>query len=110
MKCELHRCLFCICVNVNSLNSFQCELTFDEEALRSIAHLAMERKTGARGLRAIMEKILLDPMFEIPGSDITGVHISKDVVQGSAHPTYVRQGDKPTEDEESSHGARAINS
>lgn len=69
----------------------------------------MERKTGARGLRAIMEKILLDPMFEIPGSDITGVHISKDVVEGSAHPTYVRQGEK-SEDEVSSQGARAINS
>ncbi|OQR68920.1 ATP-dependent Clp protease ATP-binding subunit clpX-like [Tropilaelaps mercedesae] len=92
------------------LSMDKCELTFDEAALRSIAHLAMERKTGARGLRAIMEKILLDPMFEIPGSDIAGVHISKDVVEGTAPPTYVRQGEKTAEDEESSHGARAINS
>lgn len=90
--------------------SSQCELTFDEQALRSIAHMAMERKTGARGLRAIMEKILLDPMFEIPGSDITGVHISKGVVEGSANPTYVRQTEKPSEDEESTQGARAFNS
>lgn len=43
------------------------DLSFTEDALRAIARLALERKTGARGLRAILESILLEPMFEIPG-------------------------------------------
>src|SRR5690606_28910175 len=42
------------------------ELEFDDEALRLIAHKAMERKTGARGLRSIVEEILLDVMYELP--------------------------------------------
>jgi hypothetical protein len=43
------------------------ELTFTDDALRAIAKRAIERKTGARGLRSIMEDILLDTMFELPG-------------------------------------------
>lgn len=43
------------------------DLTFTPDALRAISRLALERKTGARGLRAILETILLEPMFEIPG-------------------------------------------
>lgn len=66
------------------------ELTFEPEALRAIAHLAMERKTGARGLRAIMETILLEPMFEIPGSDVTSVHITHDCAMGKCAPLYIR--------------------
>ena len=72
--------------------------------------MAMERKTGARGLRAIMEKILLEPMFEIPGSDITGVHISKEAAEGSSAATYVREVKEKEETEEPSEGARAVNS
>ncbi|XP_025196560.1 ATP-dependent Clp protease ATP-binding subunit clpX-like, mitochondrial [Melanaphis sacchari] len=49
------------------------ELTFTDEALRSIASQALEKKTGARGLRAILECILLDSMFEIPRSNIVSV-------------------------------------
>ncbi|XP_035207146.1 ATP-dependent Clp protease ATP-binding subunit clpX-like, mitochondrial isoform X1 [Stegodyphus dumicola] len=66
------------------------ELAFTEDALKTIAHSAMERKTGARGLRAIMETILLEPMFEIPGSDIVTVRVTKDVVLGKCPPFYVR--------------------
>ncbi|XP_064474701.1 ATP-dependent Clp protease ATP-binding subunit clpX-like, mitochondrial isoform X2 [Ornithodoros turicata] len=66
------------------------ELTFAPEALRAIAHQAMERKTGARGLRAIMETILLDPMFEIPGSDVATVHISNEAAMGHCAPLYIR--------------------
>ncbi|XP_018495331.1 ATP-dependent Clp protease ATP-binding subunit clpX-like, mitochondrial [Galendromus occidentalis] len=88
----------------------KCELTFDDAALRSIAHMAMERKTGARGLRAIMEKILLEPMFEIPGSDVTGVHISKEAAEGTAAATYVREANNKEDAEESTEGARAFNS
>lgn len=75
------------------------DLTFSPEALLSIARLAMERKTGARGLRAIMETLLLDPMFEIPGSDVMSVHITEDVVNGKSAPVYIR-GKPVTQDEE----------
>lgn len=66
------------------------ELSFSHDALRAIAQHAMERKTGARGLRAIMESILLEPMFEIPGSDILSVHITEDVVLGNNQPLYIK--------------------
>jgi len=45
------------------------ELEFEEEALKEIAKSAMERKTGARGLRSIIESIMLDIMFELPSRD-----------------------------------------
>jgi len=57
------------------------ELAFDKDALEAIADQAIERNTGARGLRAIMEEILGPIMFEIPGSAVTGtVRITKAVV------------------------------
>ena len=68
----------------------QVELTFTPDALRAIAKQALDRKTGARGLRAIIENILLEPMFEIPGSDVTCVHITADVVNGLYSPIYTR--------------------
>ncbi|KAI7697606.1 ATP-dependent Clp protease ATP-binding subunit clpX-like [Sarcoptes scabiei] len=64
------------------------ELTFDNQALRRIAKVAMERKTGARGLRAILENVLLEPMFEIPGTSIKKVHITEDCVIGIKKPDY----------------------
>jgi ATP-dependent Clp protease ATP-binding subunit ClpX len=66
------------------------DLSFTPDALRAISRLALERKTGARGLRAILETILLEPMFEIPGSDITAVHINEDVVMDRHLPIYTR--------------------
>ncbi|XP_054714098.1 LOW QUALITY PROTEIN: ATP-dependent Clp protease ATP-binding subunit clpX-like, mitochondrial [Uloborus diversus] len=75
------------------------ELAFTEDALKTIAHSAMERKTGARGLRAIMENILLEAMFEIPGSDIITVRVTRDVVLGQCSPLYVR-GLKPEKKED----------
>lgn len=66
------------------------ELSFTEDSLRTIARLAMERKTGARGLRAIMETILLEPMFDIPGSDIVAVRVTGDVVSGESSPIYIK--------------------
>ncbi|MHB2265550.1 ATP-dependent Clp protease ATP-binding subunit ClpX [Aliihoeflea sp. PC F10.4] len=66
------------------------ELTFHESALSAIAKKAIERKTGARGLRSIMESILLDTMFELPALEgVQEVVISDDVVQGSARPLYI---------------------
>ena len=65
-------------------------LEFREEALRAIARKAIERKTGARGLRSIMEGILMDTMFDIPtASDIEEVVINEDVVNDNAAPLVV---------------------
>uniref|UniRef100_A0A8C7L6T6 Caseinolytic mitochondrial matrix peptidase chaperone subunit X n=1 Tax=Oncorhynchus kisutch TaxID=8019 RepID=A0A8C7L6T6_ONCKI len=66
----------------------KCELNVTPDALRAIARLALERKTGARGLRSIMEKLLLEPMFEVPHSDIMAVELNEDVVQGKSVPVY----------------------
>ncbi len=66
------------------------ELTFHEDALRAISKRAIERKTGARGLRSIMESILLDTMFELPALDgVREVVISDEVVNGNARPLYI---------------------
>ncbi|MGB8314222.1 MAG: ATP-dependent Clp protease ATP-binding subunit ClpX [Aestuariivirga sp.] len=66
------------------------KLTFPEEALRSIARRAIERKTGARGLRSIMELILLDTMFDLPTMNgVEEVVISKEVVDGDAKPLLI---------------------
>ena len=63
------------------------KLEFDDDALRSLAKMALKRKTGARGLRAILEHLMLDVMYEVPQrSDITNCRITKDVVEGRAHP------------------------
>jgi ATP-dependent Clp protease ATP-binding subunit ClpX len=66
------------------------DLGFAEEALGAIARKAIERKTGARGLRSIMESILLDTMFDLP--DLKGVEevvISTQDVEGIARPLYI---------------------
>ncbi len=66
------------------------KLTIPEEALKSIARRAIERKTGARGLRSIMENILLDTMYDLPGMDgVEEVVISKEVVDGQAKPLLI---------------------
>ena len=67
------------------------ELTFHEGALKAITKLAMERKTGARGLRSIMEGILLDTMFDLPSLDgVEEVVISEEVVNGKdVRPLYI---------------------
>lgn len=68
----------------------QVELSFHEEALRAIARKAIERKTGARGLRSILEAILLDTMYELPGlKGVKEVVISPEVVAGQARPLYI---------------------
>ena len=75
------------------------KLTFHDDALRAIANKAIERKTGARGLRSIMEKILLDTMFELPTLEgVQEVVISSDVVEGKARPLYIyAERDHPKE-------------
>jgi len=66
------------------------QLEFTDDALHSIAVKAIERKTGARGLRSILEGILLDTMFDLPSMDgVDEVHIDRDVVEGRKEPVRV---------------------
>ena len=66
------------------------QLTFADDALHAIAKKAIERKTGARGLRSILEAILLDTMYELPSFEgIEEVAISGEVVDGQAKPLYI---------------------
>jgi ATP-dependent Clp protease ATP-binding subunit ClpX len=75
------------------------ELAFHEDAVRAIALKAIERKTGARGLRSIMEGILLDTMFDLPSLEgVQEVVISDEVVNGNARPLYI-YSDKSVEKE-----------
>jgi len=69
-------------------------LTFEEEALKLIAQKALDRKTGARGLRSILEEILLDIMYELPELAGYEVVITEDVVLSDAKPLYIK--DKKT--------------
>jgi ATP-dependent Clp protease ATP-binding subunit ClpX len=65
-------------------------LTFADDALAGISRRAIDRKTGARGLRSIMEGILLDTMFDLPGlKGVEEVVISQEVVEGSARPLRI---------------------
>jgi ATP-dependent Clp protease ATP-binding subunit ClpX len=65
-------------------------LAFTEDALTSIAEKAIQRKTGARGLRSIMESILLDTMFELPGLEsVEEVVVNGEVAEGRAQPLYI---------------------
>ena len=66
------------------------QLTFSEESLAGIARRAVERKTGARGLRSIMEDILLETMFDLPGfKGVEEIVISPEVIEGSARPLRI---------------------
>lgn len=69
----------------------QVELTFDNEALKAIASFAIKKKMGARGLRAIIEDLLLEPMFETPESDIISVHITEQCAKGFEKPQYKKK-------------------
>ncbi|WP_299376432.1 ATP-dependent Clp protease ATP-binding subunit ClpX [uncultured Tateyamaria sp.] len=65
-------------------------LTFTEDALSAIAKRAIERKTGARGLRSILEDILLDTMFELPGLEsVTEVVVNEEAVNSDAAPLMI---------------------
>ena len=73
------------------------DLMFEEEAIRIVAHRAAERNSGARGLRAMMESILLPIMFDIPDrNDITAVVITEAAARGESEPAYVLEAiEKP---------------
>ncbi len=68
------------------------ELEFEEEAFRAIAHLAIERKTGARGLRAIVESIMMQPMYELPSDkSAERIVITAKYVRGEEPVTVIRK-------------------
>ncbi len=73
------------------------EVDFREDGLRAIAEKAMERKTGARGLRSILEGVLLDSMYNIPSrTDVSKVVIDESVIRGDSEPLLVYQSNEPT--------------
>ena len=68
------------------------DLRFADDALKAIAHEAIGRKTGARGLRSIIERALLDTMFEIPGeSDVRSCKVTREVITEGAKPELIRE-------------------
>ncbi|GHD29751.1 ATP-dependent Clp protease ATP-binding subunit ClpX [Parahalioglobus pacificus] len=72
------------------------EVDFREDGLRAVAEKAMERKTGARGLRSILEGVLLDSMYNIPSrDDVAKVVIDESVIRGDSEPLLVYQNSEP---------------
>jgi len=68
------------------------DLVFEDAALRAIAKKALERNTGARGLRSILENVLLETMYELPSAkDIGTVTITEAVITGSAKPLIAQE-------------------
>ncbi len=73
-----------------------CELEFRDDALRTVARKAMERKTGARGLRTILEQMLLDTMYDLPSMDnVRRVVVDEAVVTGESAPYMLFEGGEP---------------
>ena len=70
-----------------------CQIEFRDDALRNVAKKSMERKTGARGLRSIMENVLLDTMYDLPSTDgVTKVVIDSGVITGESKPLMIYEG------------------
>ena len=71
-----------------------CELEFNEDALSAVARKAMDRKTGARGLRSIIEHVLLDTMYNLPSmDDVSKVVVSEGVITGESEPLLIYEGE-----------------
>ena len=72
------------------------ELEFREDALAAVARRAMKRKTGARGLRTILESVLLDTMYDLPSSSSAKkVVLDEAVVNGETKPYVIHESDEP---------------
>ena len=65
-------------------------LTFEDSALRAVAQKAIKRKTGARGLRSIMEESLLDIMYELPELEGYEVIVTEEVINNGVKPLYIK--------------------
>lgn len=73
-----------------------CEIEFRDDALRAVARKAMERKTGARGLRTILEQVLLDTMYDLPGMEnVAKVVVDESTIIGDAVPYIIYQQAEP---------------
>ena len=67
------------------------KLSFSNNAVEAIAELAVERKTGARGLRSIMENVMMDVMYQVPSDDsIRECKITREAVEGTSEPVVIR--------------------
>ncbi len=72
-----------------------CDVEFREDALRAVARRATERKTGARGLRSIVESVLLDTMYDLPSTEgVTKIVVDESVINGESEPLAIYDGDK----------------
>jgi len=72
-----------------------CELEFRTEALFAVARKAMERKTGARGLRSILEQTLLDTMYDLPSQEgLSKVILDEDVIENDSKPLLMFEGNE----------------
>ena len=72
-----------------------CEIELREDALRAVARKAMERKTGARGLRSILENVLLDTMYDLPSlKGMTQVVVDEAAILGESKPLMIYEGSK----------------
>jgi ATP-dependent Clp protease ATP-binding subunit ClpX len=72
-----------------------CEVEFREDSLRAVAKKAMDRKTGARGLRSIVENALLDTMYDLPSSDgVTKIVVDESVIKGESEPLAVYESEQ----------------
>ncbi|TQR30952.1 ATP-dependent Clp protease ATP-binding subunit ClpX [Campylobacter sp. MIT 99-7217] len=69
-------------------------LKFEDEALKAIAALALKRKTGARGLRSIIEEVMIDLMFELPEYENYDIIITKEVIEEGAKPLFIKTKQK----------------
>ena len=72
------------------------ELNFEEDSLRAIAQKAIKRKTGARGLRAILEESMIDIMYELPEYAEYEVLITKEVIEKNEKPVYIKKSSQKT--------------
>ena len=71
------------------------EVEFRPDALATVARRAMERKTGARGLRSILENVLLNTMYDIPSMDsVVKVAVDEAVINGESDPLIIYEGDR----------------
>ena len=72
-----------------------CEVEFREDSLRAVARKAMERKTGARGLRSIVENALLDTMYDLPSTEgVTKIVVDESVIKGESEPLAIYEGEQ----------------
>jgi ATP-dependent Clp protease ATP-binding subunit ClpX len=77
------------------------ELVFSEEGLSSVADKALERETGARGLRSIIEEVLLEVQFELPSRrDVQKCVVTRDTIENGTPPTLVTSAADTADDEE----------